>query len=305
MSSVSLPSRSLLLSLLLLRSGPQARKPWLHKLLRFAVGGLYLYAAVLLALMALEDRLLFSPKTAADYWNPPPDDLDPQEVDLTSPDGTRLHAWWCAPPYWRPEQGALLYCHGNGCNLSTPAQAATVWRDQLHVAVLLFDYPGFGHSEGRPSEAGCCAAADAAYDWLVQKQKVPAQRLLIYGLSLGGGVAVDLASRRPHRALLLTSTFTSFPDLAQTIVPFTPAKWLAHNQFRSLDKIAHIATPVFIAHGSADLLIPYRQGECLYEAATSEHKRFLRIEDGPHDLVVEWKIPFAVRDFLLEVEDAS
>ncbi|MGH6738315.1 MAG: alpha/beta hydrolase, partial [Bradyrhizobium sp.] len=244
MSTATLPRRPLLLSLLTLRSYPGTRKPWLYALARLAVLGAYLYLVVMLALLALEDRLLFNVRTAADYWDEPPSGLDPQDVEIVSGDGTRLHGWWSAPPYWTPEQGALLYLHGNACNLSTLGLSAMVWREQLNVAVLLIDYPGFGRSAGSPSEAGLYAAGDAAYDWLVNEKKVPPKRLLIHGLSLGGGVVVDLASRRPHRALILTSTFTSFPDEAQAVVQFAPGKWLVHNQFRNIDKIARIKTPV-------------------------------------------------------------
>ena len=302
MSAAFLPRCSPLFSLLLLRSYPGTRKPRLYALARLAVLGVYLYGALVFALMALEDRLLFNPRTAADYWDAPPSGFDPQDVEIVSGDGTRLHGWWSAPPYWTPEQGALLYLHGNACNLSTLGLSAMVWREQLNVAVLLIDYPGFGRSAGQPSEAGLYAAGDAAYDWLVNEQKVPPNRLLIHGLSLGGGVAVDLASRRPHRALILASTFTSFPDEAQTVVPFAPGKWLVHNQFRSIDKIGRITTPIFIAHSTTDPLIPFSQGERLYDAATSQHKRFLPIEDGPHDLRDEWQIQLAVRDFLQEVD---
>lgn len=297
--------RSLCRSLLLLRSHPPARKRWWYTLARLGVASLYFYAAVLIALLVLEDRLLFNARTAADYWDAPPPGLDPVDVTLTSADGTHLHGWWTVPPDWTPERGALLYLHGNGCNLSTLGPCAVVWREQLNVAVLLIDYPGFGHSDGQPSEAGLYAAGDAAYDWLVNEQKVPATRLLIHGLSLGGGVAVDLAARRPHRALLLSSTFASFPDEAQAVVPFIPCKWLAHNQFRNLDKIAHITTPIFIAHSTTDPLIPFSHGERLYAAATSEHKHFLPIENGPHDLRDEWRIPLAVRQFLLELEPTN
>jgi uncharacterized protein len=294
--------RSLCRSLLLLRLHPAMRKRWSYTLARLGVAGFYLYVAVVLALLVLEDRLLFNTRTAHDYWDDPPPGLSPADVTLTSADGTHLHGWWTMPPEWTPDHGALLCLHGNGCNLSTLGPSAVMWRDGLNVAVLLIDYPGFGRSDGQPSEAGLYAAGDAAYDWLTKEKKVPATRILIHGLSLGGGVAIDLAARRPHQALILSSTFTSFPDEAQSVMPFVPGKWLAHNQFRNLDKIAHVTTPIFIAHSPTDPLIPFSHGVRLYDAATSEHKRLLPIVNGPHDLRDEWQIHVAVRDFLLEVE---
>src|SRR5207248_5963463 len=131
---------------------------------------------------------------------------------------------------------------------------------QLEMPVLIFDYPGYGRSEGSPSEAGCYAAAEAAYAWLVQTQQVPPGQIILYGGSLGGGVAVELARRQPHRALILVSTFTSIPDMAQQLYPWLPARWLVRNRFDSLAKIGQCTQPVFIAHGTADGLLPYTQG---------------------------------------------
>ena len=122
----------------------------------------------------------------------------------------------------------MLHCDGNGGNLSYWGMDALAWKYQHHTAVLLFDYPGYGKSSGKPSEQGCYAAADAAYDWLVNEKKVPAEQLLIYGQSLGGAIAIDVASRRPHRALIVVSSFTSFPDMAQKMFPWLPgAIWCA------------------------------------------------------------------------------
>ncbi len=292
--------RSFVLPLLLLRGNPNG-KSWWYAALRLAVGGVYLYAAVILLLLALENRMLYRPVAAAAHWNTPPRGLDPRDVEFTGADGTRLHGWWCAPPGWTPEQGALLFCHGNSGNLSYLGPAALQWRDQLGVAVFLFDYPGYGRSSGEPCEAGCYAAADAAYDWLVRTQGVPSGRLLLLGQSLGGGVAVDLAARRPHRALILTSTFLSFPDVAQATVPVVPGRWLVHNQFRSRDKIGRITTPVFVAHGTADHVVPYRQGEGLFAAVPGRRKRFLRVEGGTHILLCRPEVQRAARDFLADV----
>src|SRR5262249_23300650 len=154
-----------------------------------------------------------------------------QDVTLPSADGTRIHAWWCPPDGWEAPHGATLYCHGNYGNLSQRGQSILRWQaPPLRQAVLIFDYPGYGKSAGKPSEAGCYAAADAAYDWLVQQQRVPAERLLLHGGSLGSGVAVELASRRRNRGLALVAPFTSVPDMAQTLFPWLPARWLVRNQ---------------------------------------------------------------------------
>src|SRR4051812_4209202 len=131
-----------------------------------------------------------------------------EDVNLQTPTGTRIHAWWCPPPHWERSQGAVLYCHGNAGNLSHRVEGVLRWHEQLKTAVLLFDYPGYGRSGGKPSEAGCYASTDTAYAYLTEKLQLSPERVLLYGGSLGGGVAIDLAVRRPHRALVLVSAFT-------------------------------------------------------------------------------------------------
>jgi uncharacterized protein len=250
---------------------------------RLALLAVYTLGGLLVVLLLLENWFLFHPTTYATHWIPPPAGLDPQDVELTSADGARLHAWWCAPEDWAPAQGAMLHCDGNGGNLSYWGHDALDWKCQRHTAVLLFDYPGYGKSGGKPSEKGCYAAADAAYDWLVNEKKIPAERLLIYGQSLGGAIAIDVASRRPHRALIVVSSLTSFPDMAQKTFPWLPGRYLVRTRLDSINKITRCTGPVFIAHGTADELIPFSQGERLFVAATTSKKRFDQMEGYGHN----------------------
>ncbi len=253
-------------------------------------------------LLLLENWFLFHPTPHAVHWVPPPPGLDPQDVEFTSTDGTRLHAWWCAPSDWTPEQGAMLHCDGNAGNLSYWGEDALHWKRDRHTAVLLFDYPGYGHSAGRPTEAGCYAAADAAYDWLVNDQQVPPERVLLYGQSLGGAVAIDVASRRPHRALILVSTFTSFPDMAQVMFPWLPGRYFVRNRLDSLSKIQRCLGPVFIAHGTADGLIPFSHGQRLFDAATCERKCFYRMEGLDHNDPIDTKMYEPLLKFLTDCD---
>jgi uncharacterized protein len=283
MSALRRSRFSYLFHLLLLRGGPTAPKSWTYHLARVLVLFAYLYLGVLVLLLFLENRLLFHPLPAAQEWDAPPAGLAIRDVEMTSGDGTHIHAWWAAPPDWKPDDGALLYAHGNAGNVSGCGWQMANWVRQHNLAVLAFDYPGYGKSDGSPTEAGCYAAADAAYDYLTQAERVPGRRVLLYGESLGGAVATDLASRRSCRALIVTSTFTSFPDIAQETCPIFPCRWLVRNQFRSVDKMRNCRAPVFVGHGTADHKIPFAQGERLF-AAANQPKEFLAmpgIHHGP------------------------
>ncbi len=256
-----------------------APSTWKRRLARLLVPPLLGYAGLTAVLLLLEDFFLYHPSGPDDA--PPPADVAVEDVTLTSADGTPLHAWWGAPPGWKPADGAVLFCHGNGGHLAWRAGVLRSWLP-TGQAMLLFDYPGFGKSAGQPSEAGCYAAGDAAFAWLTDVQGVDPGRVLLYGGSLGGAVAIDLATRRRCRALFLVSTFTSFPDMAQKVVPWVPGRWLVRNQFNSLAKIGSVRVPVFIAHDRDDGLIPFSQAERLY-AAAHEPKRFFPTTGIPHN----------------------
>jgi len=259
---------------------------WFRRSGRLALIAAYAYLAAMLGLLMFEDRFLYHP-TSADSWLPPPAGARFEDVNLSSADGTRIHAWWGAPDGWAPERGAVLFCHGNAGNVSWWGQEIPIWQAYLQTGVLVFDFPGYGKSGGVPTEAGCYGSADAAYDWLTREKQVPAGRVLLVGRSLGCAMATDLASRRPCRALVLCSAFTSFSDLAQEKYPIFPGRWLVHNRFDNLGKIAACRCPVFIAHGTADRLVPFSHGERLF-AAAHEPKRFhamhgLDHNDAPDD----------------------
>jgi fermentation-respiration switch protein FrsA (DUF1100 family) len=255
------------------------------------------YVGIIIVLLALENWLVYHPTAARVDWREPPNG-HVQDLELRSTDGTRIHAWWCPV---EGSSGALLYCHGNAGNLSQRNGSVAGLQQVLKESVLIFDYPGYGKSEGRPSEAGCYAAADAAYAWLVEVQKIPPERILIYGGSLGGGVAVDLASRKPHRALILVKTFTTMPDVGGGLYPWLPVRWLMRNRFDNLAKIGKCTRPVFIAHGTTDRLVPYELGERLFVAA-NEPKYFYRMDGIDHDGPVPAAMFAALTRFLARAE---
>jgi uncharacterized protein len=211
-----------------------------------------------------------------------------EDVWLTAEDGVRLHAWHAAPVTGRggaleavATDRAVLFLHGNAGNVSHRYEIIESFAT-LPANVLALDYRGYGRSHGTPSEDGLYADAQAAWDYLTQTRGVPADRVVIYGESLGGAVAVDLASRVQPCALVVQSSFTSIADMAAEVMPFVP-RFLLRTKMNSLDKIARVRCPVLVVHSPADDIVPYKLGRKLYEAAP-EPKRFHEIKDAPHNL---------------------
>ncbi|HEV3145215.1 MAG TPA: alpha/beta hydrolase [Gemmataceae bacterium] len=259
-----------------------------------------LYFGNLLALLLFENHFVYRSTAASDHWvEPSREELSVEDVTRASADGNLIHSWWCPVPNWKPEQGAVLYCHGNSGNSSDRIGWIRNWILHVGLPLLIFDYPGYGKSTGTATETGCYTSADAAYAWLTEQMKIPPEKIVLHGESLGGGVAVDLASRRPHRAMVLFRTFPTLPDVAQRLMPWLPANWLMRNRFDNLTKIADCRGPVFMAHGTADRLIPFAMAHRLFDAA-SEPKRFFAEEGKDHASDHPDELYDAVRRFLEE-----
>ena len=165
------------------------------------------------------------------------------------------------------------------------------------IGVLAFDYPGYGKSGGSPSEAGCVAAAEAFYALLAGPLGVAPGRVVLMGESLGGGVAADLAARRPARGLVLAKTFTSLPAVAKSLYPFLPAMTLMRTRFDTKSKLAGVACPVFVAHGTADSLVPPGQADALY-AAANEPKALHWMPGDDHNAPLNPAFYATLRGFL-------
>lgn len=225
----------------------------------------------------LENRMVYHPRS---FDVDEPAAADVQDVVLDSASGAKIHARYRVVP---KSQGAILYCPGNAGNLQNRQAKMRTLGVELLESVLVFDYPGYGKSEGTPSEQGCYDAALAAYQWLVREQRIPPERIILYGESLGGGVAVDLATKVPHGALVLERTFTSVPDVADYQMPLFLGYWLMSNRFDSLAKIPQCRRPIFIAAGEKDALIPMRQAEQLKRAATAPTELFVLKGMGHND----------------------
>ena len=202
-----------------------------------------------------------------------------EDAWFESQDGVRLHGWFAAA---KQPHAVVLYFHGNGGNVTTCRETLRLFRDQLGAAVLVFDYRGYGRSEGMPTEDGILADARAARSWLATNAGVRESDIVLVGHSMGGGVAVDLASRDGARGLVLENTFTSLPDVARNHFPLLPFRHLMHNRLDSLAKIPIYRGPLLVKHGDDDEIVPYALGKKLY-AAANEPKQFISIPGGRHN----------------------
>lgn len=227
--------------------------------------------------VSLEESLVFQPRHFPDGdWT-----LDPgiEEAAFESADGTKLHGWFAAP---EKPRAVVLFLHGNTGNVTYFRNHIRLFRDKLNCAVLSFYYRGYGKSEGRPNEAGVVEDAQSARKWVAGRCGIREEDVFLVGHSLGGGVAVDVASKDGARGLVLWNTFTSLPDVARSHVPFLPAHTLMRNRLDSLAKIDRYHGPLLITHGDSDIVIPFKQGQRLF-AAANEPKEFIPVSKGDHN----------------------
>ncbi|WP_205689862.1 alpha/beta hydrolase [Caulobacter sp. SLTY] len=215
------------------------------------------------------------------YPDPRPQVIDPdgpaiQAVRLKTADGESLVGWWLPPEDGQP---VFLFFPGNALGLSVYDWRYRLWSER-GAGFLALGYRGFSGSTGKPSETGLTLDAETAYSWVAAHY--PADRIVINGYSLGTGVAVRLATKRPARALVLEAPYTSTVDVARPHMLWAPVDLLMHDKFDSRSLIGEVRMPIMIVHGDRDQTIPFALGQALYEAAP-QPKRFLRMEGVDHN----------------------
>ena len=236
------------------------------------------HLGLLSPLAPLECSLLF-PADPFPQGNWQPVGLAYEDVWFESVDGVRLHGWFV--PHPRP-RAIALFLHGNAGNITGRASILRTLHDSHGLAVMIFDYRGYGRSKGKPNEQGILKDARAARAWLAQRTRVAQRDIVLIGRSLGGGVAVDLAAKDGARGLVLASTFTSLPDAAAHHFPWVPTQWLMSNRLNSLEKIKEYHGPLLQSHGDADQVVPYQLGKRLFDAAPGR-KQFVTIVAAGHN----------------------
>jgi fermentation-respiration switch protein FrsA (DUF1100 family) len=235
------------------------------------------------ALVFLEHRLIFpvAPWTRRLEAPDPRLGLGPKRVTTMTRDGIRLVGW-----LMEGERGSdpwMLVFHGNAGNISSDGRPAHYARLRaLGLNVVAFDYRGYGESEGQPTEAGLYLDAEAAYAFLRDSLGVAADRIILFGHSLGSAVAVDLASRVPARGLVVEGAFSSGPDVAQRTYWFVPVRRVMRSRFASDEKIGRVPGPKLFLHARRDEVIPLDLGRRLFERA-HDPRAFVELAGGHSD----------------------
>jgi len=235
-----------------------------------------LLITILLYLYFNQDRIIFIPSTDV-YATPDQFGLEYSLVRLEVEPGVVAEGW-----YFEAEgtQKTILFCHGNAGNISSRIGTAQFLLE-LGTNVLLFDYRGYGNSTGKPDETGVYADARAFYDWLIVKKHVVPDDLIIFGRSLGGAVAVELARNVTCGGLIIESAFTSTADMGAKLYPYIPTAMLVRHDFNSLAKMKELKMPVLVTHSPADEIIPFEMGRRLYDAL--ETRKWFHELSGDHN----------------------
>lgn len=232
-------------------------------------------------LSSIEKQMIYYPsKYPEGFWTPERYGVHPEECWFTTEDGLNLHGWYAKGVASGPDL-TLLWFHGNAGNITHRLDNMRQLLD-LGLDVFIFDYRGYGKSEGEPDEDGLYADGAAAYDFLVGEKKISADNIILFGRSLGTAVAVDVATKRSVRGIILESAFTDAKAMAKIIMPYIPVGSLISARFDSIGKIRSINVPILFTHGDRDTIVPFELGKKLYDAA-NDPKYFYTIGGADHN----------------------
>lgn len=243
----------------------------------------------------LEKNVMFHPSKEV-RLNPKDAGLDYENIYFKTIDGVTLNAWLIKYSESAP---TLLFFHGNAGNNSHRLEKIVNFY-QLGLNVFIVDYRGYGKSKGTPCESGAYFDAEASYDYLAGRKDIDMNKIVVYGESIGGAFAIDLATKRKIAALIVDSTFTSAKEMAKGLAPIVPS-FLLCSRMDSISKIKSIAIPKLLIHSQDDEIIPYCMGQKLFSVAPNP-KEFLTTTGGHNDCYYRSKdkVNNGIRDFLKE-----
>jgi fermentation-respiration switch protein FrsA (DUF1100 family) len=253
------------------------------------------YAGFCLIIYFRQASYVYYPDKTVDS-NPEDVNLAFETVNLKTADGETVAGWFV--PAGREKNGTVLFCHGNAGDIGDRLGSIITFH-AMDLNVMIFDYQGYGRSSGKPTEKGTYHDVRAAWDYLTKEKGFSAESIIVFGRSLGGAVAIDVAEEVNPGMLVVESTFTSAPDMASRMFPFLPSRLVCRFKYDSIDKISNVKCPILIAHSSDDDMIPYAHGKRLFEAA-NDPRLFVDMT-GPHNaggLDMDKEYQKKLKDFL-------
>ncbi len=235
------------------------------------------YSVVGWSLYFLQTRFLYSPVREITY-TPTDIKLAFEKIALKTDDGLKIAAWYV------PANNArytVLFCHGNAGNMTHRLDSINIL-NELGLNCLIFDYRGYGDSQGKPTEQGTYLDAAAAWQWLTNRKMISPDRIIIFGRSLGGSVAANLATKVNTAAMVLESAFASYEDIGKKFYPYMPVRLFAKFHYNTLDYVSRLHCPILFIHSRNDEIVPFEFSLRLYEAA-NEPKKFVEVNGSHND----------------------
>jgi fermentation-respiration switch protein FrsA (DUF1100 family) len=242
-----------------------------------------IYLLLALALYLLQGKMVFLSGLPGRALTATPGDigLEYEDVSLTTGDNERLHGWYVPAT---DKRGVVLFFHGNAGNISHRLDSISIFH-QLGLDTLIIDYRGYGQSTGKTSEQGTYLDAQAAWNYLVDERRIPADRIIIFGRSLGGAIGAWLGARPEMKnglaAVIIESSFTSGVDMARRLYPFLPVRLITRLRYPVAEYASRLECPVLVVHSRDDEIIPFEMGQSIY-SAVEQRKSFLELR-GDHN----------------------
>ena len=268
-------------------------------MLKLLLAGLACYLLLVLVVYLMQARMLYLAGIPGRSLDHTPVEIGAEYRDefVETADRVRLHGWYIRGDSDR----VLLFFHGNAGNISHRLESIRQFR-QLGLSVFIIDYRGYGQSEGRTTEQGIYRDAEAAWRHLTETNKTPAERIIVFGRSMGASAAAYLAARHRPLALIIESSFTSVPDIAKEYYPWLPVRWLSRLRHSAEDFVQQAESPVLVIHSRDDEIVPFRHGQAIF-AAAREPKRFVEIRGTHNDAFLrdEQNYLAGLRSFLDEL----
>ena len=252
------------------------------------------YILLVIIVFFFQRNLLYHP--SVDNYLDNQDSSEPTEIEkvnITTSDKIDLAGWFYKKNLNKFK--TILFFHGNAGSLKNRTYKLNHFK-HLNVNFLIIAWRGFNGNEGKPSEKGLYEDAKSAIKWLKMKG-VNEQNIILYGESLGTGVAVEIAQNKSYAGIILESPFTSMVNMGRKYYPFFPVRFLLKDKFENYKKLNNISVPILVMHGKVDKIVPYEMGKKIYELA-NEPKFFYSQEYGDHMVEYDEKLLLALKKFI-------